>query len=109
MLFLQSEVYYVPFLPFPVRFTQIRTLIFRLPTGPREDGERDMETCSFIELRTAEGRRGAAERIMKTLPTLTRFVLIGDPIHEFVRDLESGTISDRNLEAIDDDEWLLVE
>ncbi|KAF8904139.1 hypothetical protein CPB84DRAFT_1960951 [Gymnopilus junonius] len=105
---MRLETYHVPFLPFPIRFTQIETLIFRAPTRAFDDTKEDAKISSYIELRSAEGRRGAAERIMEILPTLTRLVFVGIHVHEFRRNPQSDSISEQDLNVLDDDDWMNV-
>lgn len=57
-------------LPFPM----IETLVLRPPGPPKQTG--DNLTCAYVKLRTSIGRRKAAQKIMLTLQTLTRLVLI---------------------------------
>jgi hypothetical protein len=104
----QRETYHVPFLPFPINLGKIETLILRPPTRAFDDTNRDASISSYSELRTEAGRRIAAERVMTYLSTLTRLVLVGKEIYEYMRNLESGAIVDRRLHALDEHDWLKV-
>jgi len=68
------------------------------------DTNRDANISSYIELRTDARRRTAAERIMAALSTLTRLILVGQKIHEYARNTETGAIVDLILPALDDHE-----
>jgi hypothetical protein len=111
LLFRQRQTYHVPFLPFPINLGKIETLVVCPPTLASDDNDdtnRDASISSYIELRTDAGRRTAAERIMVTLSTLTRLILVDQEIHEYARNMETGAIVDLLLPALDDHEWLTV-
>lgn len=111
LLFRQRETYHVPFLPFPINLDKIETLVVCPPTlafDGNDDTNRDANISSYIELRTDAGRRNAAERTLVTLPRLTRLILVGQEIHEYARNIETGAIDDLILPALDDHEWLMV-
>ncbi|KDR82352.1 hypothetical protein GALMADRAFT_220356 [Galerina marginata CBS 339.88] len=102
------ETYHVPFLPFPIRLNHIETLVLRPPTRAYDDTDKDSKISAYMELRTPEGRKCAAERITTALPTLTRLVIVGKHIHEFRKNLETGVISEQELKALDDQDWMKV-
>jgi hypothetical protein len=94
----------------------IRTLIFRPPPSlPEKAGDSDWDNpnfCAFVELRTPMGRRKVAEKLfMRTLPALTRLVLVvhGND-YEFQRNLviPNGVITGEFLITRDTREWTLV-
>ena len=99
-------------LPLPVNSygRNIRTLVFRPPPALPENAGDNPNLCAYIELRTPIGRRKVAEKlIMRTLPTLTRLVLIvhGND-YEFRRNLFTGVITRENLITRDTREWTWV-
>ncbi|PPQ93084.1 hypothetical protein CVT25_003116 [Psilocybe cyanescens] len=102
------ETYHVPFLPFPIRLNKIETLILRPPTRACDNTDRDSRISTYIELRTPEGRRNAAGRIMETLPTLKRLVLVEKSVHEFTRDLDTNAITTQELTRLEEDDWMQV-
>ncbi|KAF8969020.1 hypothetical protein BDZ97DRAFT_1797420 [Flammula alnicola] len=78
----KMETLHVPFLPFPMQFTKIETLILvppkRIysPNGLANSlASANISISSFNELRTEGGRRTAVQRIMAVLATLKRLVL----------------------------------
>jgi hypothetical protein len=74
-----------------------------------DDANRDANISTYIELRTEAGRLTAAERIMTTLSALTRLILVDQEIREYARNIETGTIVDFLLPALDDHDWLKVD
>ncbi|KIM35878.1 hypothetical protein M413DRAFT_324460 [Hebeloma cylindrosporum] len=110
LLLHQRETYHLPFFPFSMNLAKIQTLVVRPPTSALDDHDEhgDANLSSYIELRTAAGRRTAAERIMTSLSTLTRLVLVDKKVHEYARNLETGTIVHHLLPALDVHDWLLV-
>ena len=90
-------------------FPRIETLVLRPPPRLSEKSGDDPNLCAYVTLRTAYGRRKAAEKMMETLPTLTRLVFVGyEYDHEFRRDLQTGIITGEELITLDDQEWALV-
>ncbi|KAJ3502898.1 hypothetical protein NLJ89_g8679 [Agrocybe chaxingu] len=73
---MRSETFHIPFLPFPIPLRRIETLVFHPPVQRGANGE-ITDISAYTELRTQEGRKRTAERIMESLPTLKKFVLVG--------------------------------
>ncbi|KAF8817192.1 hypothetical protein BYT27DRAFT_7153851 [Phlegmacium glaucopus] len=96
-------------LSFNSHFPSIKTLVLRPPPRlPINTGD-DPNLCAYVKLRTADGRRKAAEKMMKILQTLTRLVFVDHEYdYEFRRDLKSGIITGEELITLDEQEWALV-
>ena len=85
-------------------------MVFRPPPSlPQKAGD-NPNLCAYVELRTPIGRRKVAEKlIMRTLPTLTRLVLVvHDNNYEFRRNLFTGVITGEILITRDTREWALA-
>ena len=103
------ETYHVPFLPFPIVFTKIETLVIRPPTRAYRSPNEQTGISSYRELRTNFGRRCAADRLMTSLPSLKRLVLIDKNIYEYTRTPDDGEICEQSLSACDERLWLKVQ
>ncbi len=103
------ETYYVPFLPFPIMFTKIETLVLRPPTRAYQYHNEQTDISSYRELRTDFGRRCAADRLMTSLPSLKRLVLIDKNIYEYTRTSDDGEICERSLSDFDERQWLKIQ
>lgn len=84
--------------------------MFRPPPLLPGKSAADPNLCAYTQLRTADGRRKAAETLMQNLQTLTRLVFVDyEYDYEFRRDPTSGIITGEELIILDDREWALVE
>ena len=89
---------------------EVKTLVFRPPPGLPKEADDSPNLCAYIELRTPIGRRKIAEKLMmRTLPTLTRLVLVvhGND-YEFQRNLNTGVITGEKLIDRNTREWALI-
>ena len=106
---LQRDGYQVSFLPFPMRFTRLKTLVIKPATVTPL---LDPPISAYPDLLQHTRRLEVAERIMNNLPTLESLVLIlPEKNYEFTRDEGGGGavwLVQSEVE-VDDDAWMKVQ
>ena len=106
---LQRDGYQVSFLPFPMRFTRLRTLVVKPATvNPLLDSP----ISAYPDLLQHTRRLEVAERIMNNLPTLESLVpILPEKNYEFTRDEGGGGAVwlVQNEVEVDDDAWMKVQ
>ncbi|EDR13147.1 uncharacterized protein LACBIDRAFT_322616 [Laccaria bicolor S238N-H82] len=107
---LQQTGYQVSFLPFPMRFTRLRTLVIKPATVVNPLSDASSPTSAYPDLLQHVRRLEVAERIMNNLPTLELLILIlPEKNYRFTRDEGAVWLVQNLIEVeVDDDAWMKV-